>query len=39
MNSEIDNEMEDELQAEYDSTQLSGGVRGKYIDRVQIWFF
>jgi hypothetical protein len=35
MNSEIDNEMEDELQTEYDFTQLSGGVRGKYVDRYR----
>jgi hypothetical protein len=35
MNSQIDNEMEDELQPEYDFTQLEGGVRGKYVDRYR----
>jgi hypothetical protein len=35
MNSQIDNEMEDELQPEYDFAQIEGGVRGKYVDRYQ----
>jgi hypothetical protein len=35
MNSQIDNEMEDELQPEYDFNQLEGGVRGKYVDRYR----
>jgi hypothetical protein len=35
MNSQIDNEMEDELQPEYDFAQLEGGVRGKYVDRYR----
>jgi hypothetical protein len=35
MNSQIDTEMEDELQPEYDFTQLEGGVRGKYVDRYR----
>jgi hypothetical protein len=35
MNSQIDNEIEDELQPEYDFNQLEGGVRGKYVDRYQ----
>jgi hypothetical protein len=35
MNSQIDNEMEDELQPEYDFARLEGGVRGKYVDRYR----
>jgi hypothetical protein len=35
MNREIDTEMEDELRAEYDFSHLSGGVRGKYVERYQ----
>jgi hypothetical protein len=35
MNSQIDNEMEDELQPEYDFAQIEGGVRGKYVDRYR----
>jgi hypothetical protein len=35
MNSQIDNEMEDELQSEYDFAQLEGGVKGKYVDRYR----
>lgn len=31
MKKEIENEMEDELQPEYDFVQMQGGVRGKYI--------
>jgi len=34
MKKEISSEMEDELRAEYDLSQLlKGGVRGKYVDR------
>jgi hypothetical protein len=35
MNSQIDNEMEDELQPEYDFAQIEGGVRGKYVDQYR----
>jgi hypothetical protein len=35
MNSQIDNEMEDELQPEYDFAQIEGGVKGKYVDRYR----
>jgi hypothetical protein len=30
-----DNEIEDELQAEYDFIQLSGGGKGKHVDRYR----
>jgi hypothetical protein len=35
MNREIDAEMEDELRPEYDFSYLSGGVRGKYVERYR----
>ncbi len=35
MNREIDTEMEDELRPEYDFSRLSGGVRGKYVERYR----
>jgi hypothetical protein len=35
MNSQIDNEMEDDLQPEYDFAQIEGSVRGKYVDRYR----
>ncbi|MBW4621139.1 MAG: hypothetical protein KME17_17495 [Cyanosarcina radialis HA8281-LM2] len=35
MKKEIDSEMEDELRSEYDFTQMTGGVRGKYVDRYR----
>ncbi len=35
MNREIDAEMEDELRPEYDLSHLSGGVRGKYVERYR----
>ncbi|OCR00796.1 hypothetical protein BCD67_23995 [Oscillatoriales cyanobacterium USR001] len=35
MKKDIENEMEDELLSEYDFTQMSGGVRGKYVERYR----
>jgi hypothetical protein len=35
MNREIDVGMEDELRSEYDFSQLTGGVKGKYVERYQ----
>jgi hypothetical protein len=35
MNNEI-NELEDELRPEYDSAQMQGGVKGKYVQRCQL---
>lgn len=35
MNEEIYNELEDELEAEYDFSQLKGAVRGKYFQQYQ----
>jgi hypothetical protein len=35
MNREIDTEMEDELRPEYDFSRLSGGIRGKYVERYR----
>jgi hypothetical protein len=35
MKKDIENEMEDELLAEYDFTQMKGGVRGKYVERYR----
>jgi nitrogen regulatory protein PII-like uncharacterized protein len=35
MNREVNNEMEDELQSEYDFSQFEGGVRGKYVERYR----
>ena len=35
MNEEIYNELEDELEEEYDFSQLKGGVRGKYFQQYQ----
>ena len=31
----IENELEDDLRPEYDFSQMSGGVRGKYAERCQ----
>lgn len=33
MKKEVENEMDDELRAEYDFAHMQGGVRGKYVDR------
>jgi hypothetical protein len=33
MKKDKENEMEDELLAEYDFAQMKGGVRGKYVER------
>lgn len=35
MKKEVENEMEDELHAEYDFTQMEGGIRGKYVERYR----
>ncbi|MCL1470680.1 hypothetical protein [Argonema antarcticum] len=35
MNKDEENEMEDELLAEYDFAQMEGGVRGKYVERYR----
>ncbi|MBD2336403.1 hypothetical protein H6G64_05285 [Calothrix sp. FACHB-156] len=35
MKKEFENEMEDELRPEYDLAQMSGGVRGKYVERYR----
>ena len=35
MNKEIDSEIEDELRSEYDFSKLSGGIRGKYVERYE----
>ena len=35
MNKEIDSEIEDELRSEYDFSNLSGGTRGKYVERYE----
>ncbi len=31
----IESEQEDEIRPEYDSSQLKGGVRGKYVERYR----
>jgi len=35
MKNKIDTEINDELRAEYDLSQLTGGVRGKYVQRYK----
>ena len=35
MKKDIEKEMEDELLAEYDFSQRSGGVKGKYVERYR----
>jgi len=35
MNKEQNNNMEDELQAEYDFSQMKGGVKGKYVEQYR----
>ncbi len=35
MKKDIENEMEDELLSEYNFAQMSGGVRGKYVERYR----
>ncbi len=35
MKKDIENEMEDELLAEYDFSQMKGGVKGKYVERYR----
>jgi hypothetical protein len=33
MKNRVDTKLDDELRAEYDLSQLEGGVRGKYVER------
>lgn len=35
MKKEVNSEMDDELRPEYDFSQLTGGVRGKYVKRYR----
>ncbi|MBD2203936.1 hypothetical protein H6G33_14665 [Calothrix sp. FACHB-1219] len=35
MKKEVENEMEDELSPEYDFTQMTGGIKGKYVERYR----
>lgn len=35
MKKEVENEMEDELCAEYNFDRMEGGVRGKYVERYR----
>ncbi|MEG3875424.1 hypothetical protein QUB36_29215 [Microcoleus sp. AT8-B1] len=35
MKKDIENEMEDELLAEYDFAQMKGGVKGKYVEQYR----
>jgi hypothetical protein len=35
MKKAVENEMEDELLPEYDFAQMTGGVRGKYVERYR----
>ena len=35
MNKEQNNNMEDELRAEYDFSQMKGGVKGKYVEQYR----
>lgn len=35
MNNKIGNDIEDELQPEYDFSQMEGGVKGKYVERYR----
>ena len=35
MKNKIDTEIDDEIRAEYDLSQLTGGVRGKYVQRYK----
>jgi hypothetical protein len=35
MKKDFENELEDELRAEYDFSKLEGGVRGKYVERYR----
>ena len=34
MNEEFENELDDDLRPEYDFANMTGGVRGKYVDRL-----
>ena len=35
MNEEFENELDDDLRPEYDFANMTGGVRGKYVDRYR----
>lgn len=35
MKNKVDTEIDDELRAEYDLSQLKGGIRGKYVQRYK----
>jgi hypothetical protein len=35
MKKAVENEMDDELRPEYDFAQMTGGVRGKYVERYR----
>jgi len=35
MNKEQNNQMEDELRAEYDFSQMKGGIKGKYVEQYR----
>lgn len=35
MNEEIEIDLEDDLQPEYDFSKMAGGVKGKYVDRYR----
>jgi len=35
MNAEYDDELNDELREEYDFSQMTGGIRGKYVKHYQ----
>ena len=35
MNKEFENELDDDLRPEYDFANMTGGVRGKYVDRYR----
>ncbi|MEN9521009.1 MAG: hypothetical protein RLZZ381_3597 [Cyanobacteriota bacterium] len=35
MKKKVNSEMDDELRPEYDFSQLTGGVRGKYVERYR----
>jgi hypothetical protein len=35
MNEELENELDDDLRPEYDFANMTGGVRGKYVERYR----
>jgi hypothetical protein len=36
MKKEVDPELEDELQPEYNFAQMTGGIKGKYVERYRV---